>query len=214
MSRSNAAAINRRVNIPAAQSNSNLKPGQPVSQSNSKPVVAAAPQQTGFTLPQVISVIDTRLVTLERFMRETKNNQIIQDSPVQYKIQETSQIQLSDERTETGISVEFFNQVVDEFNERFSLFAQEISDMKDIVLKLQTYTMDVNKTLLEERIQVFSDLNSPIDSSLPENNLVTLTSDIIENNSESKQNASNSDTNTSIDLKNLIKQEFLQSESN
>jgi hypothetical protein len=214
MSRSNAAAINRRVNIPAAQSNSNLKPGQPVSQSNSKPVAPVAPQQTGFTLPQAISVIDTRLVTLERFMRETKNNQIIQDSPVQYKIQETSQIERVAERSETGISIDFFNQVVDEFNERFSLFAQEISDMKDIVLKLQTYTMDVNKTLLEERIQVFSDLNSPIDSSLPENNLVTLTSDVVEQNSEGKQNSSNADTNTSIDLKNLIKQEFLQSESN
>jgi hypothetical protein len=214
MSRSNAAAINRRVNIPAAQSNSNLKPGQPISQSNSKPVASVAPQQTGFTLPQVISVIDTRLVTLEKFMRETKNNQINQESPIQYNIQETSQIERSSERTETGISVEFFNQVVDEFNERFSLFAQEISEMKDIVLKLQTYTMDVNKTLLEERIQVFSDLNSPIESTLPGNNLVTLTSDIVEHDSEVNQNASSSDTNTSIDLKNLIKQEFLQSESN
>jgi len=214
MSRSNAAAINRRVNIPAAQSNSNLKPGQTASQSNSKPVVSAAPQQTGFTLPQVISVIDTRLVTLEKFMRETKNHQVNQGLPVHYKIQETSQIEQADEKTENVISIDFFNQVIDEFNERFSLFAQEISEMKDIVLKLQTYTMDVNKTLLEERIQVFSDLNSPIDSSLPVNNLVTLTSDIVEHDNEGKQNTSNADTNTSIDLKNLIKQEFLQSESN
>lgn len=212
MSRSNAAAINRRVNIPAAQSNSNLKPGQqPVPQINSQSNASPAPQQTGFTLPQAISVIDTRLVTLEKFMRETQNRE---ESPIQYKIQETSQLDPSVQRTEIGISVDFFNQVVDEFNERFSLFAQEISDMKDIVLKLQTYTMDVNKTLLEERIQVFSDLNSPIDSAVPENNLVTLTSNIGEQNGEGKKDSSNSDTNTSIDLKNLIKQEFLQSESN
>jgi hypothetical protein len=34
----------------------------------------------------------------------------------------------------------------------------EIRGEKDIVLKLQSYTMDVNKTLLQERINVFSDL--------------------------------------------------------
>jgi hypothetical protein len=32
--------------------------------------------------------------------------------------------------------------------------------MKDIVLKLQSYTMEVNKTLMEERINVFSDLGN------------------------------------------------------
>jgi hypothetical protein len=30
--------------------------------------------------------------------------------------------------------------------------------MKDTIMKLQTYTMDVNKMLLEERVNVLSDL--------------------------------------------------------
>ena len=38
------------------------------------------------------------------------------------------------------------------------MLAQEVADLKDIVLKLQSYTMDVNKTLFEERIQVLSDM--------------------------------------------------------
>ena len=199
MSRSNAAAINRRVNIPAAQ----LKPGQPTS-SNTATLAAQTnnvqqQQPTGFTLPQVISVIDTRLVTLEKFMREIQSRPVSQDAPIQYKIQENS----------GNLQNDYMNQMVDEFNERFSLFAQEISEMKDIVLKLQAYTMDVNKTLLEERIQVFSDLNSPLDRSEQENHLVN-------NDSETLQQASETTTevNTSIDLKNLIKQEFSQAADN
>jgi len=115
MSRSNAAAINRRVNIPAAQ----LKPGQPTS-SNTATLAAQTnnvqQQPTGFTLPQVISVIDTRLVTLEKFMREIQSRPVSQDAPIQYKIQENS----------GNLQNDYMNQMVDEFNERFSLFAQEI----------------------------------------------------------------------------------------
>ena len=41
---------------------------------------------------------------------------------------------------------------MDEFNARFELLADEIANMKNIVLSLQSYTMDVNKMLLEERV--------------------------------------------------------------
>ena len=40
------------------------------------------------------------------------------------------------------------------------IIVEEIANLKDIVLKLQSYTMDVNKTLLEERINILSDLGS------------------------------------------------------
>ena len=43
---------------------------------------------------------------------------------------------------------------------KIKLLADEINNMKDIVLKLQSYTMEVNKTLMEERINVFSDLGN------------------------------------------------------
>ena len=37
------------------------------------------------------------------------------------------------------------------------MLATQINDLKDMLMKLQTYTMDVNKTLLEERIQFVSE---------------------------------------------------------
>jgi hypothetical protein len=36
------------------------------------------------------------------------------------------------------------------------MLAGEVEALKDIVLKLQSYTMEVNKTLYEERIQMLS----------------------------------------------------------
>lgn len=199
MSRSNAAAINRRVNIPSAK----LNPPAPISPATSQ---AQQPASSKFTLPQVISVIDNRLVTLEKFMHETQSRPALQDSgPIQYNIQETTS-------QEGSITVDHLNQLVEEFNERFALFAQEISDIKDIVLKLQSYTMDVNKTLLEERIHVFSDLNTPFENSRLDANLVTSSDEDLQHN---EQVATNDDkSSTSIDLKNLIKQEFSQSADN
>jgi hypothetical protein len=46
---------------------------------------------------------------------------------------------------------------------RFDILAREIADLKDVVLKLQAYTMDVNKTLLEERIHILSDLDTTVE---------------------------------------------------
>ena len=49
--------------------------------------------------------------------------------------------------------------VIQEYNMRFDIIAEEISILKDTVLKLQTYTMDVNKMLLNERIHILSDIS-------------------------------------------------------
>ena len=43
-----------------------------------------------------------------------------------------------------------FNAFVDEINNRFQLLAEEIETMKNALLKLQTFTMDVNTVLLEK----------------------------------------------------------------
>ena len=49
----------------------------------------------------------------------------------------------------------------DEFDEKFEILANEIADLKDIVIKLQSYTMEVNKMLMEDRIAILSDINVP-----------------------------------------------------
>ena len=56
----------------------------------------------------------------------------------------------------------FFSQqlseITEEFNSRYAILAEEIDNVKSMLLKLQTYTMEVNKTLLEERIRILSDV--------------------------------------------------------
>lgn len=64
---------------------------------------------------------------------------------------------------ETNSKTEDLSAIVDEFNNRFEMIVTELNSLKDTVLQLQTYTMDVNKTLFNERIQILSDLgNNPI----------------------------------------------------
>jgi len=90
------------------------------------------PMGTGLTLPQVIAVIDNRLIHLENFAKENKMV----------------------ENVTAEISPEF----IEEVQTRFDILAGEISELKDVVLKLQSFTMEVNKSLLEERIHILSDL--------------------------------------------------------
>jgi hypothetical protein len=101
----------------------------------------------GLTLPQVISLVDKRLVTLETFMKETQQTVSQQSAPQQTVPPSAS------------VSEDAMNSLADEFNSKFEILAQEVADLKDIVLKLQSYTMEVNKTLYEERIQVLSDMD-------------------------------------------------------
>ena len=111
-------------------------------------------QGSGLTLPQVISVIDTRLIVLETFMKDTKEGKMAVNNtnvpPPAPSVSET-------------------NEIMEEMDTRFDILAREIADLKDIVLKLQAYTMDVNKTLLEERIHILSDLDSSVPGDLNPN---------------------------------------------
>ena len=66
---------------------------------------------------------------------------------------------------QTNSNTEELSTIVDEFNNRFEMIVTEMNSLKDIVMQLQTYTMDVNKTLFNERIQILSDLgDNPITS--------------------------------------------------
>jgi len=133
MNNANAAAKARRAGI---------KPTTPV------PTAAAPASQgsSGLTLPQVISVIDRRLVTLEAFMKETKEN----PAPMMMQQGDEGEGQVEGEESAGIIVPAEFNAFVDEINNRFQMLASEIETMKNALLKLQTFTMDVNKSLLEK----------------------------------------------------------------
>ena len=136
MSQANAAARKRRAGgaslqeVPPPPAQTQVRGGVP------------QPPATGLTLPQVISLVDKRLTTLETFMKET---QAINSS-------EPQQVD------NAVVSEDAVNALADEINAKFVMLAGEVENLKDIVLKLQAYTMEVNKTLYEERIHVLSDM--------------------------------------------------------
>ncbi len=120
---------------------------------------------TQMTLQQVISTVDKRLTQLETIVKSNNNN--------------------SDNNDSSDLSM-----VVDEFNNRFELVVTEINSLKDIVMKLQSYTMEVNKMLVDERIHILSDLG---------------------NNSVASSNAGSrvrAGSPNSVDLKKMVEQEL------
>ena len=129
MNNSNAAAKKRRAGI--------LPNTPPTESANKIPTNASA--TNGLTLPQVIAVIDQRLINLETFMNNSKNGE--NDTIISDDIGNDSAIVMDSKE---------FTSFVDEINSRFQILADEMNTLKDTLLKLQTYTMDVNKILLNE----------------------------------------------------------------
>jgi hypothetical protein len=82
----------------------------------------------GHTL-QVISIIDNRLL-IEKKLKE---------DPVSRSVDNNSDL----------------SELQNEYEERFDMILREIDSIKEIVIKLQAYTMDVNKILVEEHTAVF-----------------------------------------------------------
>ena len=151
MSKSNASAKNRRAY------GGNPPPPVPLQGPVPVPVPysSSAQQQTqpqGFTLQQVIAVIDNRLLNLEHFMKESKDSGI---KHVHFEPESNDVRTMGQHIVDNSVS-----EILNEFSARFDMIADEVANLKDIVLKLQTYTMDVNKTLLEERINILSDLGN------------------------------------------------------
>ena len=128
MSQANAAARKRRAG------------GASISGMPEPAVQQTPPAGAGLTLPQVIALVDKRLVTLETFMRDTKTQ-----APVQVPAQVPAPAAIDDE-------------MLDEINTKFDLLVGEVAELKDMLVKLQSYTMEVNKKLYDERIQLLSDV--------------------------------------------------------
>ena len=102
-------------------------------------------QPVGLTLPQVITLVDKRLGILETFMKnQTDNNQNTMPN--------------NSQSLNIDVVKDEIENMAEEFNSRYELLATEIQSIKDIVLKLQSYTMDVNKMLMEERVRILSDV--------------------------------------------------------
>jgi hypothetical protein len=134
MSNSIAAAKKRRAGIqPPNPATPTTQVGGPTSQ-NGAPAL---------TLPQVIALVDKRLTKLEDSVKAGSNTN-------------TNTNTNTSDATPSNVVSEY----MEEMDRKFELLAEEITNMKDIVLKLQSFTMDVNKTLMEERVRILSDFQS------------------------------------------------------
>jgi hypothetical protein len=144
MSNSATSAAKRRraapmITPPLFQSNLSPDGGRPpvATSVNSNP---QQPDMKLLTLQQVISLVDSRLTNLEKTIIEP-NNQSSTPSDISDLIKSTMYEHLA------------------EFNERYEILASEIANLKNIVLDLQSYTMNINKTLFEERVKMMSNVS-------------------------------------------------------
>jgi hypothetical protein len=172
MSSSNAAAIRRRVgnqnNLPASKSSSNLGSIPETSSTDKKENVKT------LTMTEMVTLLNSRVVALERGTNQTVTS------------------------NNDNTTLEELKSLSEEINIRFELFANEIANLKDIVMKLQTYTMDVNKMLMNERIQILSNVE-PSEVSEPE----------FQDLDASMNNVfSNSEEVTSVNVSKLAKEEL------
>jgi hypothetical protein len=155
MSNSATSAAKRRragplLASPLFQSPNSFQQPKPESFSSAQIQESEPPPQIdvsrGLTLQQCINLIDNRLVKLEKA--------VVLPVVLNSNASENTNEKLLNEFQET------LNQHLEEFNHRYELLASEISMLKDTVLGLQKYTMDINKTLVEERIHILSDIKS------------------------------------------------------
>ena len=180
MSQANAAAIKRRAN-PGTQSLSTQN-NQVGARQIAPPITSPNVNNPGLTLPQVITLVDKRLIQLESFMNQSKEKLTLNNG------------------VETSVFEEILESMTNEINNRFEILAREISDLKEIVIKLQSYTMDVNKVLFTERFSL--DLVE-----LKEEEMQTDNSLIVNNPNESSESESKK-TSMSISLRELVKEEL------
>lgn len=90
------------------------------------------PNPTGLTIQQVVEILNQRIISLEKKIDANNNSE--------QKINENKLF-------------------MDEIDSRYEMLAEEIIKMKDTLMSLQTYTMNVNKMLLEKLNIVFDESN-------------------------------------------------------
>jgi hypothetical protein len=117
--------------------------------------------QSGLTLPQVIQIVDMRLTNLEKSMGEIKISppQNVSTADKNVRFVETNGNNETQPLPENLVTSEILKGTIDEFDKRYELLAEEIIILKNIILNLQSYTMDVNKLLVEERARILEELD-------------------------------------------------------
>lgn len=121
----------------------NANPGALLQQ----PAVPLPPQ---LTLPQIIDVYGRRLNLLEKQVSDITAQPA--STPLATQQQQPS-VRLDEPAIQAAIR-QGLQPFVTEINSRYEMLAQEIANLKDVVMHLQDYTLTVNKRLLEGAMAV------------------------------------------------------------
>jgi len=156
MSSSLASAKRRRAGIQSTQQPNPVAPAA----APAPAAVASAPTNGRMSLPQLLNNLESRLKAVEVAKPETAP-----EAPLSFTV--------TDPETGTERKMSLSDYMTDMDN-KFFMLAEEITSMKDIIVKLQSFTMEVNKTLMEERVRILSDV--------PEN--IKITKDDVEEKEE------------------------------
>jgi hypothetical protein len=96
------------------------------------------------SLPQLLNNFENRLKAVESSTPTTKS-----ETQMSFNV--------TDPETGTEKKMSLSDYMTDMDN-KFFMLAEEITSMKDILIKLQSFTMEVNKTLMEERVRILSEI--------------------------------------------------------
>jgi hypothetical protein len=153
MSSSLASAKRRRAGVqPQPQVTENVTPQ--VTEAIPPPV---PPSVNGrMSLPQLLNNFENRLKSIESSKPVTDNEKSITFNVTDPETGAQKKMSLSEYMTD--------------MDNKFFMLADEITTMKDILIKLQSFTMEVNKTLMEERIRILSDIPENIKIANEEDN--------------------------------------------
>jgi hypothetical protein len=135
-------------NKPIPDNSINFQPEKII---NNQPVVSEQPPVDSkfMTIQQVINLITMRLISVENFVNEF-GDKPRQDVPVNMEsMPESVNVDYS---KIAEICKCLMEEHIAEFDHRYAILAEEISNLKNITLNLQNYTMEVNKVLMEERL--------------------------------------------------------------
>lgn len=135
MSNSIAAAKRRRAGIQSSTPD--------VTASTQPSVVNTQQTNQKLSIQNFVVLLDKRISTLEESIKSNT---------------EPNNIKLELETPE-GKKVMKITEYMEEMDTKFNMLAEEIINMKDIVLKLQSFTMEVNKSLVSS--QSLKDILSP-----------------------------------------------------
>lgn len=107
------------------------------------------------TLQQIINITDRRLVVLENFMNDSKTrfeSVVGSAAPVVGATQDNSDVLNAVSTLQENLS---------ELYSRFDIVVGEVAELKDTLTKLQTYTLEVNHILMQEKFREQDEVEIP-----------------------------------------------------